>query len=101
MPVLRSNRKNPDPILFAVYGDVIYHHGAGFRPGVLTTGHYAGVPRPLAISRLPVVRRLMRHLEWRRRQAWARSISAEQIRQSERIFAGIERGGRDWLAELV
>jgi hypothetical protein len=99
--VRRSNRRNVDPILFAVYGDVIYHHGAGFRPGVLTTGHYAGVPRPLVISRLPVVRRLMRHLEWRRRQAWARSVSEEQIRQSERIFAGIQRGGREWLAEFV
>ncbi len=30
-PLLRSNRVNLDPIFFGVYGDVAYHHGAGFR----------------------------------------------------------------------
>ena len=34
--VLRSNRKNLDPLYFGVYGDVIYHHGAGFRVGELS-----------------------------------------------------------------
>ncbi len=29
--ILRSNRHNPHPVLFGVYGGVIYHHGAGFR----------------------------------------------------------------------
>lgn len=31
MPLLRSNTVNPHPMFFAVYGGVIYHHGAGFR----------------------------------------------------------------------
>ena len=31
-PLLRSNRVNLDPLWFGVYGDVVYHHGAGFRP---------------------------------------------------------------------
>jgi hypothetical protein len=30
-PLLRSNRLNIHPVLFAVYGDIVYHHGAGFR----------------------------------------------------------------------
>jgi hypothetical protein len=30
-PLLRSNRKNLHPLWFGVYGDVIYHHGGGFR----------------------------------------------------------------------
>lgn len=30
-PVLRSNARNPHPLLFGVYDDVVYHHGAGFR----------------------------------------------------------------------
>lgn len=30
-PLLRTNRVNLDPLLFAIYGDVVYHHGAGFR----------------------------------------------------------------------
>jgi hypothetical protein len=30
-PLLRSNRVNLHPLLFALYGDVVYHHGSGFR----------------------------------------------------------------------
>lgn len=30
-PVLRTNKKNIHPIWFGIYGDVVYHHGAGFR----------------------------------------------------------------------
>jgi hypothetical protein len=31
-PLLRTNRFDLDPLWFAIYGDVVYHHGAGFRP---------------------------------------------------------------------
>ena len=30
-PLLRSNRIDLDPLFFGIYGDVVYHHGAGFR----------------------------------------------------------------------
>jgi hypothetical protein len=30
-PLLRSNRLNLHPIWFALYADIVYHHGAGFR----------------------------------------------------------------------
>lgn len=30
-PMLRSNTHNPHPVFFAVYGGLIYHHGAGSR----------------------------------------------------------------------
>jgi len=30
--VLRTNKKNWHPLYFGVYGDIVYHHGAGFRP---------------------------------------------------------------------
>jgi hypothetical protein len=30
-PLLRSNRVNLHPLWFGIYGDVLYHHGAGFR----------------------------------------------------------------------
>jgi hypothetical protein len=30
-PMLRSNRRNLHPVFFALYSDLIYHHGAGFR----------------------------------------------------------------------
>ncbi len=34
LPLLRSNSRNPHALWFAVYGDRVYHHGAGFRPRV-------------------------------------------------------------------
>ncbi len=33
-PLLRSNQFNLHPLWFAIYGDVVYHHGAGFRPPI-------------------------------------------------------------------
>ncbi len=30
-PITRSNQYNLHPLMFGIYGDVIYHHGAGFR----------------------------------------------------------------------
>ncbi|CAN5539868.1 hypothetical protein BH10ACT11_BH10ACT11_03330 [soil metagenome] len=31
LPILRSNKVNPHPLNFGVYGDLVYHHGGGFR----------------------------------------------------------------------
>jgi hypothetical protein len=33
LPILRSNRTNPHPLFFGIYGNLVYHHGAGFRKG--------------------------------------------------------------------
>lgn len=33
-PIMRSNRRNIHPVWFGLYGDVVYHHGAGFRAAV-------------------------------------------------------------------
>jgi hypothetical protein len=33
LPLLRSNKKNLNPVFFGIYGDTVYHHGAGFRGG--------------------------------------------------------------------
>jgi hypothetical protein len=33
-PLLRTNRQNIHPLWFGVYGDLAYHHGAGFRGGL-------------------------------------------------------------------
>ncbi len=30
-PILRTNKVNPHPLMFGVYGDLVYHHGGGFR----------------------------------------------------------------------
>jgi hypothetical protein len=43
-PILRTNVKDLHPILFGVYGDVVYHHGAGFR-SPLSRWDLAAIPR--------------------------------------------------------
>jgi hypothetical protein len=47
-PLLRTNRRNIHPIWFAVYGDLVYHHGAGFRGGLCRRERAAigSVPEP-------------------------------------------------------
>lgn len=99
--VLRSNRRNLDPLYFAIYGEAIYHHGAGFRTGELSPAHRAQAPDPLPAARIPLlrpVRRLINGLRWRR---WERATRARQVRESKLIFERIQRGDPDWLAEFL
>ncbi len=76
-PILRSNQVDLHPVWFGVYGDMVYHHGAGFRtPGCRWDGaQYAHLPGPLG-----------RAARWRRGRATAR-LSA---RLAARIAGGDE-----------
>lgn len=55
-PLLRSNTDSVHPIWFGIYGDVVYHHGAGYR------GRVARSTLPLRHARvpswIPVLRRI-------------------------------------------
>jgi hypothetical protein len=99
--VLRSNARNLDPLYFAVYGDIIYHHGAGFRAGELSPVDRDGAPEPLRLPRVPLVRPAMRLVNRTRWRSWERRTQKEQLRKSNRVYEQIRRGGRDWLAELM
>ncbi len=92
--VLRSNRNNPDPLYFAVYGDLVYHHGAGFRAEKLAATHRAGAGDPSPMRGSSLLRR-------RRWLAWERAKRERLDDQSARMFERIERGGTDWLADLI
>jgi hypothetical protein len=99
--VLRSNRRNLDPLYFGIYGDTIYHHGAGFRGGELSPVHRAGSPKPLLPPPLPGLgsaTRLLNRNRWRR---WERRSEREQIRQSRMVYEKIQAGGSDWLADFI
>ncbi|HEY0517306.1 MAG TPA: hypothetical protein VGD00_09315 [Solirubrobacteraceae bacterium] len=99
--VLRSNRHNPDPLYFAVYGDVVYHHGAGFRSENLSATHRAMAPG-LAEPPGPDGPEQARGWLARRRAArWERAKRAQLDRQSERIYERIARGDESWLSELI
>ncbi len=99
--VLRSNRTNLDPLYFAIYGDTVYHHGAGFRTGELSPVHRAGSPEPVRLSGVPGLRtatRLVNRARWRR---WERGVERRHLRQSQEIYERISAGGSDWLSELM
>jgi hypothetical protein len=100
--VLRSNRRNPDPLYFAVYGDIVYHHGAGFRAEKLSAVHRAMLPeRLLRPNRSRVLAPVGRALVKRRRLAWEREKRERLLEDSQRMFEKIERGGSEWLADLI
>jgi hypothetical protein len=70
-PLLRSNRVNLDPVLFGIYANVAYHHGAGFRPPKVRQEELPSRERARAESsdvrfeRVPVVGRLERSARYR------------------------------------
>ncbi len=99
--VLRSNRHNPDPLYFAVYGDVVYHHGAGFRSEKLTASHRAeGLPTPGDGGAAPP-REGGQSADRRRRRAWESEQRKRLDEQSQRVFEQIEQGGSDWLSQFI
>jgi len=60
-PLLRSNRRDLHPVLFGVYADIVYHHGAGYRPmmtrvDVDRLGLRRTWPRPLDLVMPPALR---------------------------------------------
>jgi hypothetical protein len=99
-PILRTNRADLDPLYFAIYGDAIYHHGAGFRAGELSPAHRSAMPRPLPVPRaapVRLVRNVLNRLRWRR---WEASTRRHHVRESARMYERIAAGGDDWLGEL-
>lgn len=99
--VLRSNRRDLDPLYFAIYGNTVYHHGAGFRAGELSPAHRASSPQPLRSPRVPGLRALTRLIDGQRWRRWERTIQARQTRDSQRIYEKISSGDPNWLAELM
>jgi hypothetical protein len=97
--VLRSNRKNLDPLYFAIYGDVVYHHGAGLTGG-MSPAHRATAPQPVDPPAVPGLRLPTRLLNRQRWERWERGYERRIARQSEAVYRKIQAGGSEWLAEL-
>lgn len=99
--VLRSNREHADPLLFAIYGDTIYHHGAGFRRrGGASRGHYDSRPKPLRVPDNLMLRATARQIDAARLKSWRLRTRGPQIVESKRIFAKIQGDDPDWLAAV-
>ena len=99
--VLRSNRKNLDPIFFAIYGDVIYHHGAGFRPVTFVRGHRALLGGSPPAPRLPIMRPFARCAHRGKRLLGRYKRERRNAELSKRVFERIQRGGTAWLNDFL
>jgi hypothetical protein len=96
--LLRTNGAKLHPLLFAVYGDVIYHHGAGFREKALPRIDY----ERLREQQPP--RRFLRDAIERARGGMDAGIRGglqrieQNNRDSQRVFDAIQRDDPNWLA---
>jgi hypothetical protein len=100
--VLRSNRKDLDPLCFAIYGDAIYHHGAGLTGG-LSPAHRAKSPKLSPLPSNPLLRiftRARNSVRWRR---WERGTERRLARKSREFYERIRAAGDsdEWVAELM
>lgn len=91
-PLLRSNRFDLDPLWFGVYGDVCYHHGAGFRPplSMLAALDAKRAVRDAAArsripARVPILGRLERAIRYRRERRRQAAQVAEYVDDSQAL----------------
>jgi hypothetical protein len=98
VPLSRSNPRRLDPLLFAIYAGVIYHHGAG--AGELSRAHRELAPDPIAMPDVPVLRSLAGRVNRERSRLWERRTRNRLLRQSETLYRKIQQGGVGWLAEI-
>jgi len=100
-PLLRTNRVDLHPLWFGIYGDVVYHHGAGFRGRVARSTldlRHARVP-----SWMPVLRRYDKNLALRaamRRRRAAPAETADEYARGREIIDAI-RADHDFPGELL
>jgi hypothetical protein len=100
VPILRTNPIDLDPLLFAIYGDCIYHHGAGFRRGGASRGHYDSQPKPLSVPDVLVLRMVAAKIDHARVQRWKFKTRRPQLLASKRVFAQLQRDDPDWLTAI-
>jgi hypothetical protein len=99
--LLRTNGSALHPLFFAVYGDIVYHHGAGFRDNVLPR-----VDRVRLRAQHPARRMFQAALERLRADAQtgigggAETIARNNL-HSRLIFDAIEGNDPDWLEQIM
>lgn len=100
--LLRSNPTGLDPLYFAIYHDIVYHHGSSFRPATLSGEHHVsgGAPRPLRVPRTPMLGRAVQLVNQRRWQSWERQTLKRRSELSKAVYEKIAAGGTGWLAEI-
>ncbi len=104
--LLRSNGSRLHPVFFAVYGEIVYHHGAGFRSGVVSRSDLQRAKAKAAeqSSQHPARRWLRAGIERARGGGVVnprKDLSDRNAERSRLIFEAIESDQPDWLARLA
>lgn len=90
-PLERSNAVDLHPVLFGVYADIVYHHGAGFRSAGTSVDHH--IARTLydkrGIKGFVAARRIA--LRKRRNLAMSKRVIAELLTDRERVGETVRR----------
>jgi hypothetical protein len=91
-PLERTNTFDLHPLWFGVYGDVVYHHGAGFRPA-FSRHDVEGKPPlpPRSVARIPVVGQVATAAARVRRYVWFRRLRRRADALSAGVFADLDR----------
>ena len=95
LPLQRTNRLNLHPVWYGVYGGIVYHHGAGFRPA-LSRHDWLSQPRllPQELRTLPIIGLSARTYDFVRLRYWARSTSRREATRSAHIYQDIKANPR-------
>ena len=97
VPLLRTNGSKLHPLLFAVYGGIVYHHGAGFRERALPRVDRERLrtqQRPRRFLR-DAIERLRGGMETGVRGGT--EVLQHNNRNSQLVFEAIQREDPDWL----
>jgi hypothetical protein len=90
-PLLRSHQFGDHPIWFGVYGSVVYHHGAGFRPAISRFDERDRPKNRIEFgSRIPLVGRASARYNRERQERWERERSAQMVAESEEVRRRLE-----------
>jgi hypothetical protein len=100
-PLLRSNKVDLDPLWFGIYDDLVYHHGAGFRPPLSALQHRpaaeaqrTSIDGAVVPASVPILGRAERSVRYRlAKRRIAReldALAAEGQELSDEVFSWIE-----------
>jgi hypothetical protein len=87
-PLLRSNVWNPHPLWFGIYGGIVYHHGAGFRPPLSRADKEFS--RSHRGEGLPVVGRLANAVNVRRKHRAHERLTRSSMKISDDWYKRIQ-----------
>jgi hypothetical protein len=97
-PLLRSNTWNPHPLWFGVYGNVVYHHGAGFRDPRSRADREASAVH--GGENLPLIGPLAKAVNVRRKRRTVDRIARESVALGDHWFKRIQ-ADPDFFTALV